>query len=473
MIKRLMLTLHILSGIVVRVYKTPVPSNQNSLTRSRFRTLVRWLQPGLGVKRWFVFLIIGVALIGLGVAVILLDIYRNHPESPWLAILSLRDLPRWLRALLLALTGLLLTFFSVLRLNRTLLAPYLRPGKPLVEAVAKHRRLGRGPKIVAIGGGTGLSTLLRGLKRHTGNLTAIVTVADDGGSSGRLRQSLGLPPPGDIRNCLAALSDDEDLLTQLFQYRFLQGEELNGHSFGNLFIAALAGVTGSFDQGLLETGRVLAIHGQVLPSSLGDVALTADKLPAQADKAVRVEGESRIPDVPGKIHRVQLEPNDPPAYPGAIQAILGADMIIVGPGSLYTSVLPNLLVPDVVDAIHASSAFKVYVCNVATQVGETDGYNCQQHIEAIENHVGQGLVDLVVANDGYLDVKPDGMEMVQPEFEAGTMVQLYTTDLVDLDRPGRHDAMKLAEALIALLEERTGPLDLPLMEDQDSNPDLN
>jgi uncharacterized cofD-like protein len=468
-----MLTLYILSGIVVRVYKTPGPSNQNSLTRSRFRTLVRWLQPGLGVKRWFVFLIIGVALIGLGVAVILLDIYRNHPESPWLAILSLRDLPRWLRALLLALAGFLLTFFSVLRLNRTLLAPYLRPGKPLVEAVAKHRRLGRGPKIVAIGGGTGLSTLLRGLKRHTGNLTAIVTVADDGGSSGRLRQSLGLPPPGDIRNCLAALSDDEDLLTQLFQYRFLQGEELNGHSFGNLFIAALAGVTGSFDQGLLETGRVLAIHGQVLPSSLGDVALTADKLPELADKAVRVEGESHIPDVPGRIHRVQLEPNDPPAYPGAIQAILGADMIVVGPGSLYTSVLPNLLVPDVVDAIHASSAFKVYVCNVATQQGETDGYNCQQHIEAIENHVGQGLVDLVVANDGHLDAKPDGMEMVLPEFEANTLIQLYTADLVDVDRPWRHDAIKLAEALIALLEERTGPLDLPLMEEQDSNPDLN
>ncbi len=468
-----MLTLYILSGIVVRVYKSPGPSNQNNLTRSRFRTLARWLQPGLGVKRWFVLLIIGVALIGLGVAVILLDIYRNHPESPWLAILSLRDLPRWLRALLLALAGFLLTFFSVLRLNRTLLAPYLRPGKPLVDAVAKHRRLGRGPKIVAIGGGTGLSTLLRGLKRHTGNLTAIVTVADDGGSSGRLRQSLGLPPPGDIRNCLAALSDDEDLLTQLFQYRFLQGEELNGHSFGNLFIAALAGVTGSFDQGLLETGRVLAIHGRVLPSSLGDVALTADKVPALADKAVRVEGESRIPDVPGKIHRVQLEPNDPPAYPGAIQAILGADMIVVGPGSLYTSVLPNLLVPDVVEAIHASSAFKVYVCNVATQEGETDGYNCQQHIEAIENHVGQGLVDLVVANDGRLDAKPDGMEMVLPEFEASTLVQLYTADLVDVDRPWHHDASKLAETLIALLEERTGPLDLPLMEEQDSNPDLN
>jgi uncharacterized cofD-like protein len=412
-------------------------------------------------------------LIGLGVAVVLLDIYRNYPQSPWLAILSLRDLPRWLRALLLTLSGFLLTFFAVLRLNRTLLAPYLRSGKPLVEAVAQYRRLGRGPKIVAIGGGTGLSTLLRGLKRTTGNLTAIVTVADDGGSSGRLRQSLGLPAPGDIRNCLAALSDDEDLLTQLFQYRFLEGDELNGHSFGNLFIAALAGVTGSFDQGILETGRVLAIRGQVLPSSLNNVALTADKVTAMADKAVRVEGESRIPDVPGKIHRVQLKPNDPPAYPGAIQAILGADMIVVGPGSLYTSVLPNLLVPDIVEAIHASNAFKVYVCNVATQEGETDGYNCQQHLEAIENHVGPGLVDLIVANDSHLDAAPEGSEMVAPDFDGHSMVQLYTADLVDVDRPWRHDTQKLADVLIALLEERTGPLDLPLMEEQDSNPDLN
>ncbi|MEJ2606734.1 MAG: YvcK family protein [Anaerolineales bacterium] len=415
-----MLTLYILSGIVVLVYKTPGQSNQNGKTPHRFRGLVRWLQPGLGVKRWFVILIVGVALIGLGVAVILLDIYRNHPQSPWLAMLSLRDLPRWLR-----------------------------------------------------GGGTGLSTLLRGLKKHTGNLTAIVTVADDGGSSGRLRQSLGLPPPGDIRNCLAALSDDEDLLTQLFQYRFLEGEELNGHSFGNLFIAALAGVTGSFDQGILETGRVLAIHGQVLPSTLDDVALSADKAPALADRAVRVEGESRIPDIPGRIQRVQLEPNDPPAYPGAIQAILAADMIVVGPGSLYTSVLPNLLVPDIVQAIQASSAFKAYVCNVATQKGETEGYNCQQHLEAIENHVGLGLVDLIVANDGNLDAKPDGTEMVQPVFDGNSLVQLYTADLVDVDRPWRHDAQKLAEALIALLEERTGPLDLPSMDEQDTNPDLN
>lgn len=468
-----MLTVQILSGIVVIVYTTPGQSKKSNQSHNRFRALIRWLQPGLGVKRWFIILIIGVALIGLGVAVVLLDIYRNYPESPWLAILSLRDLPRWLRALVLALSGFLLTFFSVLRLNRTLLAPYLRPGKPLVEAVARYRRLGRGPKIVAIGGGTGLSTLLRGLKRNTSNLTAIVTVADDGGSSGRLRQSLGLPPPGDIRNCLAALSDDEDLLTQLFQYRFLEGEELNGHSFGNLFIAALAGVTGSFDQGILETGRVLAIHGQVLPSSLNDVALTADKVPASTDRAVRVEGESRIPDIPGKINRVQLEPNDPPAYPGAIQAILGADMIVIGPGSLYTSVLPNLLVPDIVDAIHASGAFKVYVCNVATQEGETDGYNCQQHLEAIEDHVGPGLVDLIVANDGNLDLKLDGIEMVLPEFDGNTLVQLYTADLIDVDRPWRHDATKLAEALIALLEERTGPLDLPIMEEQESNPDLN
>ena len=203
--------------------------NQNSAPR--WRRFVRWLEPGIGVKRWLGLMVIGTALIGLGLAIVLLDIYRAHPESPWLALLSLSGLPRWLRVLILGGVGIGLLIFAVVALNRTLLAPYLRPGKPIVDAVSKHRRLGRGPRIVTIGGGTGLSILLRGLKRYSGNLTAIVTVADDGGSSGRLRRSLGLPPPGDIRACIAALSDDEDLLTQLFRYRFLEGEELNGHSF--------------------------------------------------------------------------------------------------------------------------------------------------------------------------------------------------------------------------------------------------
>lgn len=433
------------------------PGKRNSL----LRRVARWLEPGLGVKRWLVILIIATALIGLGLAILLLDIYRAHPNSPWLAVLSLRALPRWLRAALLGGLGFGLLTFAVYRLNQSLLAPYMRPGKSVVETVARHRRLGKGARIVAIGGGTGLSTLLRGMKQFSSNLIAVVTTADDGGSSGRLRRSLGLPPPGDVRNCLAALSDDEDLITRLFQYRFTEGEELGGHSFGNLFIAALSGVTGGFEQGLLKAGNVLGIHGKVIPSTLADVNLVADKTPAMAAQAIRVEGESRITDLPGQIQRVQLQPNDPPAYPGAIQAILGADMIVIGPGSLFTSVLPNLLVSDIVEAIRASRAFKVYVCNVATQPGETDGFDCRRHLQTLDAHVGVGLVDMVVANDNVQIELPEGTDLVEPATNGNLTVPVYTNDLVDLDQPWRHDSIKLAETLIALLEERTGPLEAP------------
>ncbi|HHH82090.1 MAG TPA: uridine diphosphate-N-acetylglucosamine-binding protein YvcK [Chloroflexi bacterium] len=432
---------------------------EKSQARGRLSRLARWLEPGLGVKRWLAFMILGTALVGLGLAIFLLDLYRTYPDSPWMALLSMRALPRWLRAVVLAGLGGAVLVWASLRLNQALLAPYRRPGRSLVEAVSRHRRLGKGPYIVTIGGGTGLSTLLRGLKEYSSNLTAIVSMADDGGSSGRLRRSLGLPPPGDIRACLAALSADEDLLTQLFQYRFREGEELGGHSFGNLFIAALAGVTGSFETGVLEAARVLGVQGQVLPSTASSVALLADKTLSAAGQAVRIEGESRIPAMPGKIRRIQLEPNDPPAYPPAIQAILAADMIVIGPGSLYTSLIPNLLVPDIARAIQASRAFKVYVCNVATQPGETDQLDCCQHLEAIQAHVGNSLVDLAVAND-HLDLDlPEGCEPVQPALERAHLVPIYAADLVDLQRPTRHDARKLAETLIALLEERTGPLE--------------
>jgi uncharacterized cofD-like protein len=352
--------------------------------------------------------------------------------------------------------------------------PYLRPGpgKSVVETVAEHRRLERGPVVVAIGGGTGLSTLLRGLKHKTSNLVAIVTMADDGGSSGRLRRSLGLPPPGDLRNCLAALSDDEALLTNLFQYRFLKGDELGGHSFGNLFIAALAGATGSFEKGILEAGRVLSIRGKVIPATLRDVALFADKAPSYDVHAVRIEGESNIPTFPGRVKRVQLDPNDAPANPEALNAILNADMIVIGPGSLYTSILPNLLIPDISAAIKASRCFKVFVCNVASQVGETDDYSCKEHIDAVEEHVGKGLFDLVLANDAFDAHLPDGISWVDVSAER-ISTPIYMTDLVNDEIPSHHDPMKLSETLISLLEERTGPLELPLIEDFEQLREIN
>ena len=426
-----------------------------------------WLQPGLGVKRWLALLVVGILLTALGLS-IGFSALSGEPSA-----FRIPSLPDSATIALLLTLGVTASLLAIFRLNRSLLSPYVRPGRPVVEVVARHRRLGRGPKIVAIGGGTGLSTLLRGLKAYTGNLTAIVTMADDGGSSGRLRRSLGLPPPGDLRSCLAALSEDEDLLTQLFQYRFLKGEELEGHSFGNLFIAALTGVTGSFDMGLLEAGRVLSIRGRVLPSTLANIALVADKTPGFDAPAIRIEGESRIPEVPGQIRRVYLEPPDPPAYPETIHALLNADMIVIGPGSLYTSVIPNLLVPDIADAVRSSRAFRVYVCNVATQKGETDNYDCEAHWTAISAHAGDGLADVVVANDCLDPGLPDSASLVAPPENGLSEAPYYSTDLVDHERPWRHNSSELAERLISLLEERTGPLEWPQVEPVESISGLN
>ena len=459
---RIALTLNINSGIVNAVQQGIDSQSKQGKPNARLRQLLRWFEPGLGIKRWFVLMVLGTAFIGLGLAILLLDIYRANPESPWLVLLSLSALPRWLRAVIFGAIGIAVLGFSAFRLSRTLLAPYVRPGRAVVDEVAKHRRLGRGHRIVAIGGGTGLSTLLRGLKYHTGNIVAIVTMADDGGSSGRLRKSLGLPPPGDLRNCLAALSDDEDLLTRLFQYRFREGGELEGHSFGNLLIAALAGATGSFEKGVMEAGRVLAIRGKVLPATLSDVALVAEKTPIIDSQSVKVEGESTITEFPGQVQYLQLVPSDPPAYPEALHAILNADMVIVGPGSLYTSILPNLLVPDLVSALRTARAFKVFVCNVATQPGETDGYNLEQHFSALEKHVGKDLFDIIVANDNFEGPLGDEVSWVVAPSQ-GYSIPVYTTDLRNSELPSHHDPAKLSETLIALLEERTGPLELPLI----------
>jgi uncharacterized cofD-like protein len=344
-------------------------------------------------------------------------------------------------------------------LYRSILAPFRRPGRPVVDELADHRRRDRGPRVVAIGGGHGLSTLLRGLKNYTNNLTAIVSVADDGGSSGRLRRTLGIPPPGDIRNCLAALSNDEALLTQLFQYRFATGDEgLQGHSFGNLFISAMAEITGGFEDAVAESGRVLAVQGKVLPASLHDVRLVADVSLQHSIGEVRVEGESQIPKFPGSVKRVWLEPNNPPAYPQAIQAILAAELIVVGPGSLYTSILPNLLVPDVAAAIRASRALKIFVSNVASETGETEGFTCGDFVRALEEHVSNSMFDIVVQNNNYEGNLPEGVQWVKAEPDRDTDFAVYQADLVNSGTPWRHESGKLAQVLIDLYQERTGPL---------------
>jgi uncharacterized cofD-like protein len=344
----------------------------------------------------------------------------------------------------------------------------------IADQVYSHRRRPRdGPKVVAIGGGTGLSVLLRGLKYYTENITAVVTVADDGGSSGKLRRELGVLPPGDFRNCIAALANDEALTTQLFQYRFRSGG-LEGHSFGNLFITAMAEVTGSFEGALSESGRVLNIRGDILPSTLENVTLFAEVEEGQTTR--KVEGESAIPEAKLPIERVYFQPDTPAAFPPVIQAILNADLIVAGPGSLYTSIIPNLLIPEIVTAIRASHALKIYICNVATQPGETDGYTLHDHLQAIEVHtqalgedveqVGwigsdprqkRPLFEFVLVNNNQAYPIPAAMSHLQailPTHPSGIAYQVIGADVIDEVHPWRHDAAKLANQLLSWYKNR-------------------
>ena len=428
----------------------------------RIKSFLRWLQPGLGVKRWILAILIGTTIIALGLALFVIDLYRKTPESwflPLVSLASLRSLPRLVRVVVFEIIGAAIIVWGLIGLNRSLLGPYLRPGHDIVDRLEKHQSRKHGPRIVAIGGGHGLATLLRGIKTVSHNIYAVVTVADDGGSSGRLRESLGILPPGDVRNCLAALSDDEDLLTHLFQYRFAEADgTLKGHSFGNLFISSMAEVTGSFEQAIAESGRVLAVSGRVLPATLENVKLIADIKKEEDKKAVRVEGESKIRKSQGLIQRVMLEPGNPAAYPEVIQSILSADLIVIGPGSLYTSIMPNLLVRDITSAIRASQALKIFVCNVAEEKGETEGFTCGDHLRVVEEHIGSNLFDIVVVNSISPTRYNPNIQGIEVEEELQLKYNVYQKDLIDEEHPWRHDSIKLAMVLIDLLRERTGPL---------------
>jgi uncharacterized cofD-like protein len=421
---------------------------------------VQWFRPGLGYKRWLILVFLGTALLGIGLGLIILDVYRNAPDTWWLpalSYLSLRFLDRPIRVIIFGGFGIALLIIGIWGSNRSLLRPFLHPGKPLIEALDSFRRRDRGPRVVVLGGGHGLSSLLRGLKEHTHNLTAIVTVSDDGGSSGELRKNIGILPPGDIRSCLAALSNDEDLLSQVFQYRFASGAGLEGHSLGNLFITALTEITGSFEQAVAESGRVLAVYGQVLPSTLTDVRLRADLI--NGDGSINhVTGETQIRETAGSIQRVWLDPANTPAFPPAISAVLSADLIVIGPGSLYTSILPNLLVRDLTEAVRVSQALKLFICNVATERGETDQYNCIDHVKTVEKHVGEGIFDLVICNDHFEGHLGENVEWVRMDMELLQHVSVYCSNLTDKAHPWRHDSKKLAKTVMDLFDERTGPL---------------
>jgi uncharacterized cofD-like protein len=414
--------------------------------------LPRWLYPGMHLKRWLVLLFLGITVLGLGAAIFLVDFYRRLPEDSFIFVLTGAGLDRPIRAIVVAIGGVLLTAFGVWGLMRSVVSPFVTRGDSVLEVLYTKRYLARGPRIVAIGGGTGLSTLLRGLKGYSANITAIVAVADDGGSSGRLRQQLGIVPPGDIRNCIAALADAEPLMTQLMQYRFPPGSGLDDHAFGNLFIAAMTAVTGDFEEAVRESNRVLAVRGQVLPATGVPLNLMATLASGRT-----LRGQVAISHAEEPIVHVSIEPADVRASPEALERILEADLIVLGPGSLFSSVLPNLLISDIRDAVAAANGMRVYVCNVATQPGETGSFSAARHLETLIDHVGEGLIDYVLVNDNQDARRPEGWVAQPVQIDVRRLeafpVTIVEEDLIDVANAHRHDPAKLAAALMRIQQE--------------------
>jgi len=416
--------------------------------------LPRWLYPGMHLKRWLFVLFLGIAILGLGAAIFIRDLYRSADADEIAIVYWVTG--AWLeptvRAAVVAGAGILLTLLGMWRLMSSVISPFVRRGDSVMEVLYTKRYLARGPRIVALGGGTGLSTLLRGLKGYSGNITAVVAVADDGGSSGQLRQQLGIVPPGDIRNCIAALADAEPLMTQLMQYRFPTGSGLDNHAFGNLFIAAMTAVTGDFEEAVRESNRVLAVRGQVLPATSVPLNLSARLTSGRV-----MHGQSGIAAADEPIDRVFVEPTDVRATGEALERILEAEMIVIGPGSLFSSVLPNLLIPDVQDALRAASGIKVYVCNVATQPGETPDMTASAHLRALFAHVGDDLIDYVIVNRSTDARHPEGWLARPVEVDVRRLEELPVViveeDVVDPANAHRHDPAKLATALMRLQQE--------------------
>ncbi len=382
----------------------------------------------------------------LGFAYFLKAFYETATLPPQFYYITLQFFPHWLRAIIFGTLGIGLLLYSYVKLTQSVLGPFL-PGNStssLVDVIHAFRLKGRGPRIVAIGGGTGLSSLLRGLKTYTSNLSVIVTVADDGGSSGRLREEYRILPPGDFRQCLIALADAEPLMKQLFDHRFKEGS-LDGHSFGNLFIMAMADVTGNFEHALRESGKVLAVKGTIVPSTLQDVTLVA------SINGRSVEGESKIPKQNAPISHVFLKPDGAQVNPEAAQAILNAELIVIGPGSLYTSILPNLLVEGMVEAIKASPALKVLICNLASQSGETDGYDVDDYLRVIREHVASNIFDFVLVNSNHSHMPTGGQTQVifrSEDADKHPEVRFIGADVVNVRVPSHHDPDKLARTIM-------------------------
>ena len=413
-----------------------------SILTNKIKGLFKWLYPGIGIKRW-----IGLSTFG----VILLIIGSTHLRAKDYWIIQSLDT-------IILISGIIILILGIKRLMRSFIAAFMpvAKGEQLVDILYQRRQLGRGPKIVTVGGGTGLSVLLSGLKEYTSNITAIVTVADDGGSSGRLRQQFDILPPGDIRNCLVALADAPALMRDLFQFRFDKTSELSGHSFGNLFITVMTKLTGDFEKAIKETSKVLALRGQVIPSTLNNVMLVAE----HKDGSI-TEGEEKIPKANIPIKRVSLKPSTSAATPEAIKAIEEAQIIVLGPGSLYTSIIPNLLIKEITEAIAASGAIKVYVCNIMTQPGETDGYRASEHIKTLVNHSHPRILDYCILNSGEIPketvkryTQENSFPVINDRKNIENMGYRVIEDVVAMsDDVVRHDYLKLAKIIFGFLEE--------------------
>lgn len=410
-----------------------------------------WLIPGLQVKRWFVLIFAGAVMMAFGL-LILCDIKPVFYTMEFVRKVASKISTEWI-AFTIVMFGAAMFFkgwqktnLSILDLNNG------REKETILEALYRRRKLNRGPKIVAIGGGTGLSMLLKGIKHITNNITAVVTVGDDGGSSGRLREDMGILPPGDIRNCIAALADDEDLITKLFQYRFKSGEGLEGHSFGNLFLTALCSITGDMVRAVKESSNVLSIRGRVLPSTLDDM-----KLVAEMEDGRIIHGESNIPEAHGKIKRLFTDPDQCKPLEDVLAAIKDADLIIMGPGSLYTSVIPNLLIEEISKEVAQSNAKKIYVCNIMTQPGETDNYSVSDHLTALMKHANsRNILDAVLVNDFIPSNLADKYKLagsypvkVDVENIKKLGIKIFPKKLIEDSREGlvRHSSNRVARAI--------------------------
>lgn len=412
---------------------------------SAWSDILRLLRPGVGLKRWALLGAVGVSICSVGIAYVSRRIFDITPPE---------FLPGQLEGVFFMCAGVVSILLALYGFHRSIAPMILQSGSigidDIANAIHTRRSLARGPRIVAIGGGTGMSVLLRGLKAHTDNLTAIVSVGDDGGSSGRLREELDMLPPGDFRNCLVAMSDAEPLVAELFQYRFDQGYGLRGHSFGNLFITAMTKVTNSFDEALLESCRILAVHGRIIPATLDNLRLSV-----RLANERMIHGESSVSEAESEIDRLLIDPPDAEAHPMAVDAIREAQVIVMGPGSLYTSILPNLLVPGIIDAIRDSFATKVYVCNIATEKGETEGYSVFDHHEALKKHTYNNIVGYVIANSNLVELGTRFYGTpVSHNQRRLRRAQIHLQDLVDDTHPVRHDAEKLADAIMDIYRGR-------------------